>query len=157
MKISFDLDDTLICLQADVPREPNRVPWLLRRWLNEPLRNGTVELMRSLASQGHAIGIYTTSYRSKRLIKWLFRCYGLRLAFIINQHDHEQAFPGQRNKGASKMPHRFGIDLHVDDDEWLKQVSTKYRFHIIQVDPSDMEWCAKVEAAIASHLELQLK
>lgn len=35
--ISFDLDDTLICYQPGTPREPNRVPRLLRPWFREPL------------------------------------------------------------------------------------------------------------------------
>lgn len=155
MKISFDLDDTLICLDAGTPREINRVPWFLRRWLNEPLRKGTVDLLQQLAGEGHEIGIYTTSYRSKRFIKWLFRCYGLDLAFIINQHDHEQAFQGSAGRVASKMPHRFGIHIHVDDDEYLTQASSKYRFHVIQIDPSDIDWCVKIRAAIFSYSTCQ--
>ena len=40
MRISFDLDDTLICYQSSVPKEKNRIPWLLRRWLTEPFAAG---------------------------------------------------------------------------------------------------------------------
>lgn len=151
MRISFDLDDTLIC-RRNVPCEPNRVPWLLRRWLNEPLRDGTVDLIRLLIAQGHEIGIYTTSYRSKRRVKLLFQCYGLKLSFIVNQYDHEQAFQGRLNRVATKMPHLFGIDLHVDDDTWLKEVSVKYQFHVIQIEPDDRTWSEKVEQAVLNHL-----
>lgn len=48
MRISFDLDDTLICLKGTVPSEPNRVPRLLRGLFGEPLRLGFPRLAAEL-------------------------------------------------------------------------------------------------------------
>ena len=65
MRISFDLDDTLVCYQPGVPQEPC-LPWYLR-WLavNKPLRLGTVNLFRKLRGRGWEVWVYTTSYRCK--------------------------------------------------------------------------------------------
>ena len=42
MRISFDLDDTLICYEAGVASEP-RLPWYLRLFISdEPLRLGAL-------------------------------------------------------------------------------------------------------------------
>lgn len=45
MRISFDLDDTLICGEQ-VPCEPNRIPFFFNPWINEPLRLGSRKLMK---------------------------------------------------------------------------------------------------------------
>lgn len=68
MRVSFDLDDTLICYQSGVPQERT---WL--RWFaGEPLRLGTRELWRALKKRGFQVGVYTTSYRTPAKIRfWL--------------------------------------------------------------------------------------
>lgn len=73
MRISFDLDDTLICYQASVPRE-RPLPWYWR-WIagDEPLRRGSIDLMRRLRDAGWEIWIYTTSHRHPASVRW---CYG---------------------------------------------------------------------------------
>ncbi len=88
MRISFDLDDTLICYQECVQHEPNRVPLLLR-FLFEPLRLGSRRLLRMLIKIGCEVLIYTTSYRSRLWVHiWLF-FYGIRVAKVINQHVYD--------------------------------------------------------------------
>lgn len=77
MRLSFDLDDTLICYQPDVPCEPSRVPLFLKPWVNEPLRQGTRALFRELRKRGVEIGICTSSYRSPFVIRLWLACYGL--------------------------------------------------------------------------------
>lgn len=149
MRISFDLDDTVICHQPHIADEPNQVPAMLRWWLNEPLRKGTMHLFMQLRQQGHSIGVYTTSYRSKLYIKSLFRCYNLKLDFIINQHDHEKRFKGRLEKVASKMPQCFGIDFHIDDDKSLLANSSNYGFHMLRVLESDDFYSATVLEAVA--------
>lgn len=145
MRISFDLDDTLICYDPAVPREPNRVPFWLQSWFNEPLRRGTVQLMRQLQSSGWDIWIYTTSYRSPGQVKRWFRFYGIDIAAVINQELHEQwvkRSPFQRY--VSKFPPAFDIVLHVDDLEGVKLEGEENGFDVVVVDMTDEEWAAKV-------------
>src|SRR5690242_19329468 len=90
MRISFDLDDTLICYDPAVPCENSRVPWLLRHWFKEPLREGAVALMRDLATRGCRICVFTTSYRSPRQVKWWLRFYGVHVETVINQQAYRK-------------------------------------------------------------------
>ena len=54
MRISFDLDDTIICYQECVPREPP-LRWYCRLVAgDEPLRLGARDLMHSLRARGLA-------------------------------------------------------------------------------------------------------
>src|SRR5262245_24272258 len=92
MRISFDLDDTLICYQPGVPHEPNPVPRWLRWWVNEPLRLGAAALLRDLAAAGHELWVYTTSYRDPFAVRWWFRFHGARIRYVVNQSRHERRF-----------------------------------------------------------------
>jgi hypothetical protein len=84
MRISFDLDDTLICYQSYVPGEWNRIPWVLRRWLPEPFRLGSVELIRALRERSWEVWVYTTSGRCPFLVSCWLWFYGIRVAGVIN-------------------------------------------------------------------------
>ena len=145
MRISFDLDDTLICYQPGVPHEPDRVPWWLRPWIREPLRLGAARLLRKLAAAGHELWVYTTSYRSPRGVAWWLWCYGVRVRRVINQDRHERCCG---HRGQSKSPWRFGIDLHVDDSwgVWLENVRDA-RVCVVTFD--DRDWADRVRAAVA--------
>lgn len=148
MRISFDLDDTVICHQPEIVNEPNRVPLWLRWWLNEPLRYGTTTLFQQLRLEGHSIGVYTTSYRSKHYIRSLFRCYQLSLDFIITQHDHEKKFKDRLDKVASKMPQCYGIDFHVDDDKALMSNAANFGYHMVRVKEADPSYAQTVLSAV---------
>jgi phosphoserine phosphatase len=66
MRISFDLDDTLICLREGAAHEP-RLPWPWRMLVrDEPLRLGARRLLQDLRGRGHDVWIHTTSHRSAR-------------------------------------------------------------------------------------------
>ena len=113
MRISFDLDDTLICYQPGVRQEPNRVPWWLRWWVNEPLRLGAVDLMRDLAATGHELWVYTTSYRDPAAVRWWFWWYGVKIRYVVNQSRHER-FRQQSVKVEAKVDgvtQRLSIEL----------------------------------------------
>ena len=53
MRISFDLDDTLIFKTVEGPVDDS-LPPLQRSYMEEKLRAGTRELMLALAQRGHA-------------------------------------------------------------------------------------------------------
>ncbi len=55
MHIAFDLDDTLIPCQFTFPLEP--ASRLARGLGLEPLRRGTVELLRDLRARGHRVWV----------------------------------------------------------------------------------------------------
>jgi hypothetical protein len=140
MRISFDLDDTLICYGGGVPCEPNRVPRLLPPWFNEPLRAGTVGLMQELQRRGWRIAIYTTSNRSPRQLRWWFRFQGIRISVVVNHSLHQLVVRGM----PTKLPSRFGIDLHVDDSEGVAEEGQEYGFAVVVVKPEDAAWASKV-------------
>lgn len=139
MRISFDLDDTLICGQS-VPTE-QWVPWWSRWRYPEQLRRGTRILMNALIQRDCRIWIYTSSDRSPRLLKAWFRSFGISIEGIINQSRHEQTF-GVR--GPSKYPPAFGIDLHVDDSPGVAMEGADHQFSVLVISPDDPDWVDRV-------------
>ena len=149
MRLSFDLDDTLICYQPEIPQEPNRVLFFLRPWVNEPLRQGTRDLFRELRKRGIEIEICTSSYRSPLLVRLWLACYGLTVKRIITQDTYEtylRRYP--QDNPPSKNPRAFGIDFHVDDSEGVWQEGKTYGFDTLVVSPEDTGWCQRVLEAI---------
>ncbi|MGF1579409.1 MAG: hypothetical protein ACFCD0_08610 [Gemmataceae bacterium] len=140
MHISFDIDDTLICYHPEIPQEPNRIPWLFRHWLHEPLRLGARDLLQELCRLGCRISIYTTSYRSRKSLKWMMWFYGIRIQEVINQYVHDDTFRRDQRRPPSKWPSIFGIDLHVDDSEGVAIEGKEYGFDVVVVDPFDRNW-----------------
>jgi hypothetical protein len=143
--ISFDLDDTLICYAASVPRERNPVPWPLRRWFREPVRQGTRQLLRALTSEGWRIAVYTTSGRGIRSVAWLLSMYGTRPAFVVNQRVHQRAVAqAGLSRPPSKLPSLFGIHLHVDDSDGVAEEGRRFGFPVVVVRPDDRDWTGQV-------------
>jgi hypothetical protein len=139
MRISFDVDDTLVC-SPSTPTE-QFVSWW-KRWLySEPLRQGTRDLMGTLIADGHQVWIYTTSLRSSRYLFGWFRSMGIRLGGVVNQQRHEKTVG---RHGPSKYPPAFGIDLHVDDSEGVGEEGKMHRFQVVVVSPQDVNWVARV-------------
>src|SRR5262245_50428654 len=99
MRISFDVDDNLVC-DPSVPTEQLERWW--SRWrYPEPLRRGTKVLMHELVTGGHELWIYTTSYRPARYLRGWFRSFGVPLHGVVNQHRHESVVG---RHGPSKYP-----------------------------------------------------
>jgi hypothetical protein len=143
MRISFDVDDTLVC-GPSVPTE-QYVPRWKRWWYPEVLRHGTKDLMRELINRRHNLWIYTTSYRSPRYLRGWFGSFGVPISGVVNQHRHERVVGRQ---GPSKCPPAFGINLHVDDSEGVAEEGRRHGFHVVVVNPEDVEWVARVLEAI---------
>src|SRR5262245_60228292 len=143
MRISFDVDDTLVC-DSSVPTE-QPIPWWKRWWYPEPLRGGTRGLMLELLAGGHQLWIYTTSYRPARYLRGWFKSFGIPIYEVVNQLRHERVVGRQ---GPSKYPPAFGIDLHVDDSEGVAEEGERHRFRVVVVSPEDPDWGAKVLEAV---------
>lgn len=73
MRVSFDLDRTIIPDAPELPCEP-RIHWGLRMMFrDEPLRAGAVQLFRKLRAAKHEVWILTSSRRPVWWIQaWLF-------------------------------------------------------------------------------------
>lgn len=151
MRISFDIDGTLVLYGRDAPLpERGRFPAFLQRWLTEPLRPGARALVSELRRLGCSIWIYTTSSRSPfRIRLWLY-LHGIRIDGVVNDARHRQGVADRRfGRVPSKYPPAYGIDLHVDDSEGVRMEGEAHGFRVIVIHRGDERWTEKVLAAIA--------
>lgn len=145
MKISFDLDSTLIPNGNEFETEKRSK--LAKFFGIEELRLGTPQLIDALKSQGHQINIYTTSFRSKRKIRLTLNYYGISVNRIITQKENRSVLKS-RNINASKYPPAFDFDLHIDDLKGVGLESEKFNFKAIIIEPSDSEWIEKTKIGL---------
>lgn len=144
MRVSFDLDDTLF-VDPEKFKTEKALPFPLRRIFRERLRLGSIGLFKYLNEQNIEPWVYTTSFRSERYIRGLFRCYGIRLCEVVNGERHAREV--QRGKGEalpSKYPGKYRIDLHIDDDISVKQNGDTYGFRVHIVGAEDDMWAEKI-------------
>ncbi len=138
MRVSFDLDEVLFVLPETHKTEPPlRFPF--NKIYRERLRLGTPELIRKLHELGYEVWVYTSSFRTERYIRNLFRHYGIRFDGIVNgtrhlkevQRDNKTILP-------QKLPSRYRISLHIDDD-WIEKiiVSQRGRFSLTPFFPAE--------------------
>jgi len=149
MRISFDVDDTLVLRGAHAQSEPTRLLGFLGCWCGEPLRRGTGSLMRELRRRGCAIWIYTSSGRTPFGIRLWLLLHGIRIDGVINDERHRRALEGRGfSRMPSKYPPAFGIDLHVDDSEGVRMEGDERGFRVLVVNPRDEGWAERVLEAI---------
>lgn len=145
MRIAFDIDGTLTPLGKGQFRA-SPLPLPMRLFFREPLRDGTVALMRELQADGHDVWIYTSSLRSERYLYLWLLCAGIRLRGVVNGTAHANALRG-RSISPSKFPPAFGIDLLVDDSAGVEVEGDRHGFRVVIIDPADLHWADKVKAA----------
>ena len=144
MRISFDLDEVLFVDPnafeiEDTPRFP------LDRIYRERLRKGTVRLIHTLQEEEFEAWVYTSSFRSEKYIRSLFRCYGIRFDGIINAQRHlREVQKGHGHLLPQKVPGYYHIDLHVDDEDVIHQYGKQYGFKTCKVCEPDPDWVEKV-------------
>lgn len=145
MRLSFDIDDTLVLHGFAFPTERGRMPPFIQRLLVEPLREGTRRLMMELRRRGCSIWIYTTSGRQPWEIRlWMF-LHGIRIDGIVNDKRHQHELTGRRfRRLPSKYPPAFGIDLHVDDSVGVEMEGKEHGFPVVVIRPDDKRWVEKV-------------
>ena len=142
MKISFDLDDTLIPAKRGDFEVEKRT--FLQRILGiELLRKGTASVFQQLIAQGHTVGIYTTSYRSVFTIKLMFWSYGIRPHFVINEKTNRREL-GKHNIRSSKYPPTFGVDWHIDDSQGVAMEGERLDFEVLVLKRNEVSWEQKV-------------
>lgn len=155
MRVSFDLDEVLFVSPQTHKTEP-ALPFPLRCFYTERLRQGTPDLIRELQKLGYEVWIYTSSFRPEGYIRRLFRLYGVRFDGIVNGNRH-LAEVQRKNKTPlpQKLPNRYRISLHIDDEEAICSAAGQYGFRAYQLSGPDDEWKEKIIAYAAQIREIE--
>ena len=157
MKVSFDLDDTLFVSPQNYKTE-KELKFPFNKIYKERLRLGTIDLMNWIREQGIELWVYTTSFRTERYIRGLFRCYGIKLDFVVNGERHAREVQAdKREPMPSKYPGKYRIDLHIDDDISVKQNGRTYGFKVHLVGEQDEHWGEKLKQEIVTLMEIKNK
>ena len=144
MRVSFDLDEVLFVSPQTHKTEPP-LPFPLRKIFVERLRLGTPALINALQKMGYEVWVYTSSFRTDRYIRWLFRLYGVRFDGIVNGFRHMKEV--QRNSKTilpQKLPNRYRISLHIDDEDAVCSVAGQYGYRTYQLNAQDDDWKEKI-------------
>ena len=146
MRVSFDLDEVLFVSPKTHKTEPE-LPFPLNRIFHERLRLGTPDVIRTLQELGYEVWVYTSSFRSEKYIRRLFRLYGVHFDGIVNGNRHmKEVQQNSKNVLPQKMPQRYKISLHIDDEEVICSLGPQYGFRAYQLDAQDDEWKEKIVA-----------
>ena len=144
MRVSFDLDEVLFVWPETHKTEP-ALKFPLNLMYKERLRLGTPHLINRLQSLGYEVWVYTSSFRSESYIRNLFWFYGVHFDGIVNgtrhlkevQRDNKFTLP-------QKVPPRYRISLHVDDEAVICSLGREYGFEAYQLDAQDDDWEEKI-------------
>ena len=144
MRVSFDLDEVLFVSPKDHRTEPAlNFPW--SRFYPERLRYGTCRLIPELQRQDYEVWIYTSSHRTEKYIRKLFKHYGITLDGIVNAQRHKREVQRERREiMPSKMPGYYRISLHVDDETVVASYGKKYGFNVYELNAHDDDWAEKI-------------
>ena len=144
MRVSFDLDEVLFVSPQTHKTEPP-LPFPFNRIFVERLRLGAPDLIRQLQALGYEVWVYTSSYRTEKYIKGLFRLYGVRFDGIVNATRHlKEVQRDNKTILPQKMPNRYRISLHIDDEMVICTSARQYGFHAYHLDAEDDNWKDKI-------------
>ena len=144
MRVSFDLDEVLFVAPETHKTEPEpRFP--LNRLFPERLRLGTPALINELQALGYEVWVYTSSFRSEAYIRRLFRLYGVKFDGIVNGSRHlKEVQRDNKTILPQKLPNRYRISLHIDDEEVICSMGSQYGFKAYHLDAQDDDWKEKI-------------
>ena len=144
MRVSFDLDEVLF-VSPETHKTEKAPPFPLNMIYKERLRLGTPELVWELQILGYEVWVYTSSFRSERYIRNLFRLYGVRFDGIVNGERHlREVQRDNKTTLPQKLPNRYRISLHVDDEEVICSLGAQYGFRTYQLNAEDDNWKEKI-------------
>ena len=144
MRVSFDLDEVLFVSPRTHKTEPELM-FPLNKLYRERLRLGTPELIHRLQEDNVEVWVYTSSFRSEKYIKGLFRLYGVKFDGIVNGERHLREVQSRsRETLPQKLPNRYKISLHIDDESIVASYGKAYGFDVFQLDAEDDEWMEKI-------------
>ena len=146
MRVSFDLDEVLFVNPATHKTE-NALHFPFNKIYKERLRLGTPDLINTLQDMGYEVWVYTSSFRTESYIKNLFRHYGVKFDGIVNGTRHlREVQAGKSQILPQKVPNRYRISLHIDDEAVICSYGREYGFDAYQLDAQDDDWKDKVIA-----------
>lgn len=149
MRVSFDLDEVLFVNPETHKTEP-ALKWPYNKIYKERLRLGTPELINKLQNEGFEVWVYTSSFRTVRYIKTLFKHYHVKFNEIINAERHlKEVQAGHKEILPQKLPNRYHISLHIDDESIVATYGKAYGFNVFQLEAQDDEWKEKILARVA--------
>ncbi|MBQ7147636.1 MAG: HAD family hydrolase [Pseudobutyrivibrio sp.] len=144
MRVSFDLDEVLfVSPQTHKTEKALRFPF--NKLYKERLRLGTPELINGLQKLGYEVWVYTSSFRTEKYIKNLFKHYHVHFDGIVNAQRHLKEV--QRDNQTilpQKLPSRYRISLHVDDESIVCSLGPQYGYRTYQLEAQDDDWVAKI-------------
>lgn len=144
MRVSFDLDEVLF-INPDTHKAEPKLRFPFNKIFIERLRLGTPELIKKLQEEGFEVWVYTSSFRSERYIKTLFALYHVRFDGIVNGTRHLKEVQGKRRDTLpQKMPSKYRISLHVDDEAVIVTAGKAYGFNVYQLEEQDDNWKEKI-------------
>lgn len=144
MRVSFDLDEVLF-VNPQTHKTEKELPFPFNKLFKERLRLGTPELISALHREGFEVWVYTSSFRSEAYIKSLFLMYRVKFDGIVNGNRHLQEVQGNRKESLpQKMPCRYRISLHIDDESVICTAGKAYGFNVYQLDAQDDNWKEKI-------------
>ena len=146
MRISFDLDEVLFVLPETHKTEPPLI-FPLNKIFRERLRYGTPELINRLQELGYDVWVYTSSFRTEKYIRTLFRLYGVKFDGIVNATRHlKEVQRDNKTILPQKLPSRYHISLHIDDEAIVCSLGRQYGYNVYQLDAQDDNWKEKIIA-----------
>lgn len=146
MRVSFDLDEVLF-VDPKTHKTEKELSFPFNLIYKERLRQGTPELVWELQIMGYEVWVYTSSFRSERYIRGLFRHYGVKFDGIVNGERHlREVQRDNKTTLPQKLPSRYRISLHVDDEAVICSMGAQYGFRTYQLDAQDDDWKEKIIA-----------
>lgn len=144
MRISFDLDEVLF-VSPKTHKTEKALPFPFNKIYKERLRLGTPELINELQKLGYEVWVYTSSFRSEKYIKSLFRLYHVKFDGIVNAQRHNREVQGSnKNILPQKMPSKYRISLHIDDESIVCSLGRQYGYNTYQLEAQDDDWKEKI-------------
>lgn len=146
MRVSFDLDEVLF-VDPKTHKTEKELSFPFNLFYRERLRQGTPELIWELQIMGYEVWVYTSSFRTERYIRGLFRHYGVKFDGIVNGDRHlREVQRDNKTTLPQKLPNRYRISLHVDDEAVICSMGAQYGFRTYQLDAQDDDWKEKIIA-----------
>ncbi len=157
MRISFDLDEVLfVSPETHKTEKPLRFPF--NKIYKEKLRLGTPELINELQKLGYEVWVYTSSFRTEKYIEKLFKHYGVEFDGIVNAQRHlKEVQRDNRTTLPQKLPNRYRISLHIDDESIVCSMGRQYGYRAYQLNAEDDEWKEKIIQRAAEIRKLEFK
>ena len=141
MRISFELDQTLLTTRDEFPSEKQNI--FQKVLLFEKLRLGAVDLMKEIIEKGNEIWIYTTSSRPRHYIHELFLRHGIEITDIINRKKHLDSLSIEK-RTLAKFPPAFDIEVHIDNSDNVKLDAGIFGYRAIIIKPDDKNWAEEI-------------